>query len=1214
MGIAPLSVLILPFAAGGIFVAQTSSVLADPLDRGVTPVAGSVIEQKLGEEIRFVDLSNWQGVVRHQNLLGGDLLRTNSTGQLAILFADRTQVRLGRNSTLQVKQMAPAGDTTLSLTSGTMWARAERGGQGLAVETPAATAAIRGTDWSLTVQGDKTSLIVLEGQVELKNDHGSVQVAQGEAAVATPGQAPQKLVIVTPDDREQMLFYLTLRDGFTFMPASPLPFKQMRAEEARVLALPPERRSAEDWLVLAETRLSLEGRAPAVEALAEAKRRPLTRAGKARVAYLEALLAGAEKRYDDAARLLAEAMPGLDPKRRAIAAYGEYYARSLVNPKLALTPPTAVRDPYSAVMKAYTAGFLEDIPAAIATIKAAEARFPEESSLPAIRALLAQFTNDPAQMREAVDRALAIDPDDALALVARARLLGDFEGNIEAALVDLDRAATLMPGSSMVWNDVGLAHSARGDTGRAEAAMKRSIALDPESPIGHANLAIFYLDQARMKEAKREIDLALAADPSFSIAFLARGRYYLQTGEIDKAMEDLLAASTTNPAHSQSQLMLAAAHYEGGARAPAQQALDNADRLDKNDPVISSVRTALAIDEYDADGAIRYAQEFLRRSRAQGGHYASLGANQDAGSTLNNAFRLQGLNAWGQYYGDAVFDPFAGSAYFDQVLRGGASPLTSSFLPGEDVITDNPNSTAFSSLFQGLLFDPHLISSRSRSASLLRRPFFEGSVGIGTTLNPGTEGWLGSLEFQSYSNEPVPISSNLSLQYSKSPDDTRYIDNGVFARDIETDLDILSFNGYLTSTVTPDDRLVAYASHSTNSFALDLPYLNDFFPGQTYGVDTTFTTAGLGWSHTIDYRNVVNAALLYSSFDFERSLGQLIPPVFAETTLGFGQRSYVAALNHTVESEDLIWRYGVEGGLLNNLTSLEFSATGIPPTRTSTQDDSYFARAYIDLTQEITHDLKAEYGLLATIWGGGDGDDAKHLDPRIGLAWTPAEGQWLRAGYIRQSTDATTPTLAPIGIVGLQANEFSVGSDGYADTLALKWDAEWTDRLFTTVDYQHQIFNDMTISDALIISNFRFDEATVDRVAMTANLALDYGFGVSATYALAFSEDKDAASPSFGRDLPFLPRHSGQVALTYVSEANVKATIAANYIGERYGDPTARKLDDYWTLDANLTWEPFDKNVVFEASAYNLLDETFEVTPGWNGWGRVFKGMVKFRF
>ena len=70
-----------------------------------------------------------------------------------------------------------------------IWARAERGGEGLTVETPAAAAAIRGTDWSMTVDGSgKTSLIVLEGQVELSNEFGSVSVAAGEGAVASIGR------------------------------------------------------------------------------------------------------------------------------------------------------------------------------------------------------------------------------------------------------------------------------------------------------------------------------------------------------------------------------------------------------------------------------------------------------------------------------------------------------------------------------------------------------------------------------------------------------------------------------------------------------------------------------------------------------------------------------------------------------------------------------------------------------------------------------------------------------------------------------------------------------------------------------------------------------------------------------------------------------------------------------------------------------------------
>jgi hypothetical protein len=189
--------LVLAAAALGLVTPSA----ADVLPRGSTP-AGSVIARKTGEEARFIEIGNWRTVDIKQDLLAGDTLRTNAHGQLAILFSDRTQVRLGRNTTLVVKAIGKAADTVFSLRSGALWARAERGGLGLTVETPAAAAAIRGTDWTMTVDaGGKTSLIVLEGLVQFSNPQGSVSVAAGEAAVASIGQAPTKVLIVDPKDR-----------------------------------------------------------------------------------------------------------------------------------------------------------------------------------------------------------------------------------------------------------------------------------------------------------------------------------------------------------------------------------------------------------------------------------------------------------------------------------------------------------------------------------------------------------------------------------------------------------------------------------------------------------------------------------------------------------------------------------------------------------------------------------------------------------------------------------------------------------------------------------------------------------------------------------------------------------------------------------------------------------------------------------------------------
>ncbi|MBX4975047.1 FecR domain-containing protein [Rhizobium lentis] len=1236
---------------------------ADPLPRA-TPVAGSVIARKTGEEVRFIDVSDWRVVDLHQDLLTGDVLRTNANGQLAIVFSDHTQVRLGRNSSLLVKKMAASGDTVLNLQSGTIWARAERGGQGLTVETPAAAAAIRGTDWTMTVEGAKTSMIVLEGRVALSNPQGSVEVSEGEGAVATIGQAPTKIISVNPDDREQMLFYLDLRDGFDLMPTSPLRADRMAAERRRLLALPPERRTTEDWLELAEVQSAFDGRQAAAAALQKIRGRKLTVAQQARVDLIDATIAGSEKRYSDAARLFQKALPHLDPTRRTMAQFGGYFARSLANPAHAEQPPANTTGPYGAIMEAYTIGFLKNPRAAIEIIKKAEQRYPDDPTLPAVRAQLAELTDDREQMKEAIQRSLSLDPDHPMALSARAGYRASYESDINGALADLNRAIELAPGASSTLNSLGLLQSSRDANGEAEKAFKKAIELDPQDPLLHANLAILYLDQGRMKEAKREIDTAIALDPSFDLALLARGRYYLQTGEREKALQDLLAASTANPGHSQSQLMLAAAHYEKGDRIPSQQALDNADRLDDNDPSISAFRTAVDIDDYDADGAIRNAQEYLRRSRARGGDYSSLGANASAGSTLNNAFRLQGLDAWGRYYGDAVFDPFEGTGYIDQSIKGSIFPFVNATSFSDDnIIQNRGNASSYSSFIQGLLLSPHMLSGRSRSATLFDVPFIEGSLGGGINSVDGHTRRIGEAEIQGYSNATIPISFYGNLTWEELALDGDYRDFGGYA----TDNKLLGGNGYLTATVTPDDRVVAYFNHAKNDGTLNAlstdpslstilnlrvfdPILTPIFgfppaPDElplyrTQTINSEVTNAGLGWSHTFAYENILNGALLYQEtksksaidlsydwsdvpfFSIPRS-GDIRP--FGQTSRETESQAYIAAISHSIGDGPLTWRYGVEGGWIDTSLKTYFHLEDIVPGFIDGETDgprktetrTNIGRAYIDLLHEITPDLKGEYALFGT-WLDGDGVEVSRLEPRFGLAWAPVQNHWLRAAFMRQSLDAGVPTLAPIGILGLQANQFSVSAEGYADTVALQWDAEWTDRFFTSIEYQHQELHDFSIDLPLIAlpaaDSLPLSRGSIDRAAVTANVVLGVGFGLSATYAYMESKNKDPLEPNYGGNLPYIPKNSGQIALTWVNEAKVKATVAANYIGERDGDDLGTKLDDYWSLDAHLVWEPFDKRVELEAAAYNLLDEDFEITPGVPGWGRAFKGTLKVRF
>src|SRR5262249_41874180 len=79
------------------------------------------------------------------------------------------------------------------------------------LRTPAALAAIRGTDWDVEVgaQGE-TTLTVLSGRIALSNAFGSVELGPSEQGYVEPGKAPIKRLLVRPRDRVQWAMATTV--------------------------------------------------------------------------------------------------------------------------------------------------------------------------------------------------------------------------------------------------------------------------------------------------------------------------------------------------------------------------------------------------------------------------------------------------------------------------------------------------------------------------------------------------------------------------------------------------------------------------------------------------------------------------------------------------------------------------------------------------------------------------------------------------------------------------------------------------------------------------------------------------------------------------------------------------------------------------------------------------------------------------------------------
>ena len=1183
-----------------------------------TPAAGAIVATKGGEEMRFVREDLWRSATVQQNVVGGDTLRTNEIGNLAILFSDQTQIRVGRNSTLTVNDVAggQTGNTQLSLQGGNIWARAARGGSGVDVKTPAAVAAIRGTDWSLSVEGGRTSLIVLEGVVELSNAQGSVTVRQGEGAVVSIGQAPTKFVITNSNDREQMLFYLSLRETFSSLSTTPLTGPTLRAERTRIKAIPPQGRSVEDWLTLAEIAPSYDGRAVATQALAEARSRRMSAAQRARADMVEAALLGSQHRWSEAAALFARAERGVDPKRRVLASYGRYISQSLADPNRIYAEPKApANDPFAALAHAYVVAFKQDLNAAAEVLRAAEKRFPNDARIATTAATVAYALNRREEMRASIARAKALDPDDPEVIAAESGIRGDIDGEVNAAVEAMRRALEIAPGNSGLWNTLGLLESDRDRALAAEEAMRRAIAEDPYSPVAYANLAIFLLDQYRVEEAGAMIDKALALDPGFHVAYLARGRYLMQKGDPVKGVEAILAGSAANPGLSQGLLLAAAAYYQNGDDELAIQALDNADRLDPNDPAVSSVRTGIAVDQYQADQAVLAARETLRRYRQRGGDFAGIAINKDGGSYPAQAYRFLNLNEWSRFYGDRVFDPFDASSYFDQsaVERPGlvtGRPDVSNIESGVGVDLSALNLT-----IQGLFFDPLAVSGRIGRPDFYRRPFVDAEVGGSLLHHNGRIGWGADATVQGFSNEPVPTSFNITASRTKT--------NG---RDLIDRENADSGSFFIGMAPTAADRFLVFGAGANNDPAIAQALTANSLTDSTQ--NSTAVLGGAGWSHSFGDRNVLTGAVFgINSIDRLRQEGvqtNPLTPLFAVVGTTWTRTRVEggsATLSHMIGFGDVTLHYGLEAqrgrtvsstigrGCIFNLETRLCDDFFDSNERTASNFTA--TRLYADAFWRPLDWFEAQAGIeRSSIEIEGDDDDA--ISPRVGLGIAPFEGHWLRAAY-RQDTRQPIPfTLAPVTTVGLVPNELPTGFGGETKTLALRWDAEWSPYVFTSVEYQRQDAENLNLPVAYSVTDIGIGKARVDRLAATANLWLTHGIGVFGTIGTISSEI--LSEEARGADVPFIAGKFARAGVTFVHPSRLKFTLAGTFLGDITGNLQGREIDDYWTADAALTWETPDRRLLFGLSVLNMFDEDFELAPDIRGPGRTIEASVKARF
>ena len=536
----------------------------------------------------------WNNARMFQPLLVAERVRTMTASRASILFIDETQVKLNADAVLTVREVRRAGGagTSLELSKGEGWFRTKNPASGLTIQTPAAAAAVRGTEINLRVGPDNlTTLTVVEGSTEFSNAQGSIIVNAGEEGTALPGQAPTKRVILNPENAVQWALYYPAQVAWRDLPAAASAgpaaagFERLRAGDPTG-ALQIFQAPADTWSRIGASIAYLDA-GDITQARTVLGQPP---SGTSEQAEWRAQLASVHLATGDIASARREIDAALAQDPNAL--------RPLVllsSVELRQNQPDRAQAAADRALAAHP----ESVGALVAASEAAQSRF------------------DLAAARRHLDRAIALDGRDVHALVNRARIRFGTD-DIVGAREDAERAAAVAPNDAQV-------RSLRG---------------------------FINLSEGNVAAARTDFEAAAQADTEFGEPHLGLGLAHFRAGRVDDGLLEMLTATLLEPQVALYQSYLGKAYYQAERFTEGLSALASAKRLDPRDPtpwLYSSLYLRDQNRQVDALNELRHAIA-LNDHRAV--YRGRLLLDRDLATknvSLAEIYRQLGFEAWGAY-------------------------------------------------------------------------------------------------------------------------------------------------------------------------------------------------------------------------------------------------------------------------------------------------------------------------------------------------------------------------------------------------------------------------------------------------------------------------------------------------------------------------------------------------------------------------------------
>ncbi len=460
----------------------------------------------------------------------GDRVKVGLNSELALRRMDNSIARFHERSlfTIQAKSNGPPSSTSIQLSAGLMYLFHRDKRTETEIISGRTAAAVKGTEFSVSVDNGTMVVTVVDGEVELSNEVSNVSVKNGQQGTAVPGQAPT----VRPAlDVRTIIQWTLYYPGVLDTAELPLADAERRTLAASLDAY-------EKGDIKGAVAAYPDGGAPGSDADRIYRAALLLAVGK--VDEAQGLLSAVARDGAVNARL-AGALEEL------IAVVKEGAAGGINSPELATEWMVESYRQQAAI-------HLKE--ARLAALRASEKR-PEFGFASARLAEMEFSYGNIDAAEKAVSNALRFSPANAQAVSLRGFLFAA-RNSMPVAIEQFNQAIALDGDLANAWLGRGLSRIRINDSLGGREDLLVAAALEPQRGFLRSYLAKAWTDAGERKKAEHELELAKDLDKRDATAWLYSALLKQQYNQINEAIHDLDHAGqlSTNRAVYRSQFLL----------------------------------------------------------------------------------------------------------------------------------------------------------------------------------------------------------------------------------------------------------------------------------------------------------------------------------------------------------------------------------------------------------------------------------------------------------------------------------------------------------------------------------------------------------------------------------------------------------------------------------------------------------------------------------